>query len=125
MPKHPPNTDGSYLVEETDSMMFAQRHDEQDGKALLGKVHRREHQEKLGQTNSLASEATQDQTPSHPDLQSQLYDGMDPNLNIDPTNNPIAKIDLENELREQQLEHQKQLGLQPGHKFTLKPPGAV
>ena len=116
-----------YLTEDTDQFMYDQHADEQAGKRRLARVHAVEHEERIARAQALENGLSQEEVPQHPYLDKQLFDGVDINLNIDPTNNPNAKIDLENAQREQQLEMQMRLGLQPGNSFTpkFKPPGAA
>ncbi len=110
-----------YLTEDTDQFMYDQHADEQAGKRRLARVHALEHKERQTTRNDLVDDGPQQEVPQHPYLDKQLFDGIDINLNIDPTNNPNAKIELENAQREQQLEMQLRLGLQPGRSFAPKP----
>ncbi len=113
--------DAQYLTEDTEQFMYDQHVDEQAGKRRLAKVHASEHEARKARQNALDNEGPQQDVPQHPYLDKQLFDGVDINLNVDPTNNPNAKIDLENAQREQQLEMQMRLGLQPGKSFAPKP----
>jgi hypothetical protein len=109
-----------YLTDDTDQFMYDQHADEQAGKRRLARVHAVEHEDKqqLNQTQDL--DGPQVDTPAHPYLDKQQFDGMDLKINELTT-----KADIENQLREQQLEMQMRLGMQPGRHFTPKPPGAM
>src|SRR3990167_3713590 len=110
--------EGPYLVDETSRMMREQRRDEQAGKRHIAAVHARDHDEDLLSTkpsSGLGEEyAPENDVPQHPDLDKQLYDGVDINLSVDPKNSSNAKMAIDNELREQAIDQQLRLGLQPG-----------
>ena len=114
-----------YLAEDTSNMMRDQRLDEQAGKRHLARVYAREHPvDEHGQQNQLGlgvEEAPENDIPPHKDLDSQRWAGADKNLNIDPRNNPNAKMELENAEREQQIENQLRLGLMPGVNRAPRP----
>ena len=115
-----PNDGIPYLTEDTDRFMYDQHAEEQAGKRRLARVHAEDHEEKHQRSNTQDLEGPHEETPAHPYLDKQQFDGMDLKINEFTT-----KADIENQLREQQLEMQMRLGMQPGHQFTPKPPGAV
>lgn len=106
---------GSYLSEETFLMGREQREAEEQGHRHLAKVYVREHEEpREGAGNEYQSEMKQ-----HPWLDKQSLDGIDSDLNPKWDLNPEVRTELENELREQELEKQLKLGLNP--KFSSTP----
>ncbi|OYV56646.1 MAG: hypothetical protein B7X00_00145 [Legionella sp. 21-45-4] len=120
----------SYLVDDKGQFMRAQRMDEQAGKRQLARVNAADHthdfdkpQRNLGE--GLENNGPENDIPQHPYLDKQLFDGADKHLNIDPTNNPNAKMELENAEREQQEELRLRLGLQlqPGKRPPTPSPG--
>lgn len=115
----------AYLAEDTSKIMRDQRIDEQAGKRHVARVYARDHHvDEFGQQNTSglgAEEAPENDMPQHPWLDKQLFDGADQNLNIDPRNNPNAKMELENAEREQQIEQQLRLGLMPGLNRAPRP----
>ena len=71
---------GSYLVDETGTMERERRLDEQKGHRKFARVNEREHREE--QQISTAPEGDlQNSILQHPALDSQRFDGVDPNLN--------------------------------------------
>ena len=114
-------TSQSYLVEETVSMMRAQREAEQQGHRRLAKVHAREHAEDVEQP---APEGElQNSILQHPELDNQRFDGIDPNLNPEPPLNTEARREFDNERREQEKEKQLRLGNMPQFTTAPKPQG--
>lgn len=108
---------GSMLVEETSSMDRERRIAEQDGHRRLARVHAREHSEET--VHSAPEGELQNGILQHPDLNSQRYDGVDPNLNPEPPLNTDARREFDNEKREQDKEKQLRLGNMP--KFSSAP----
>ncbi len=112
---------GSYLAEETWTMGREQREAEQQGHRRLAKVHAREHHEPKDQT-SPEGEPQLDMA-QHPSLDSQRFDGIDPNLNPEPPLNSEARREYDNERREQEMEKQLRLGNMPKFSTAPKPQG--
>jgi DNA-nicking Smr family endonuclease len=108
--------DSSFLVAETTSMERKRRLAEQQGERQLGPVKAREHSEEV--TNSPEGEL-QNSILQHPELDSQRFDGIDPNLNPEPPLNSAARREFDNEKREQEQEKQLRLGNMP--KFSTAP----
>lgn len=109
---------GSYLAEETKSMERKRRLAEQQGERQLGHVKAREHKEEDTKSSGLEGEL-QNTILQHPELDSQRFDGIDPNLNPEPPLNTDARREFDNEQREQEKEKQLRLGNMP--KFTTAP----
>ena len=107
----------SFLVEETKSMERKRRLAEQQGERQLGPVKAREHSEEVP-SNGPEGEL-QNSILQHPDLDSQRFDGVDPNLNPEPPLNTDARREFDNEQREQAQEKQLRLGNMP--KFSTAP----
>ena len=59
----------------------------------------------------------------HPSLDSQRFDGIDPNLNPEPPLNSEARREYDNEKREQEKEKLHRLGLLPKFSTAPKPQG--
>ena len=110
--------EGSYLANETKTMERKRRLAEQQGERQLGPVKAREHSEEETKTNGPEGEL-QNSILQHPDLDSQRYDGIDPNLNPEPPLNTDARREFDNEQRDQANEKQLRLGNMP--KFTTAP----
>lgn len=109
--------ESSFLAAETKSMERKRRLAEQQGERQLGPVKAREHSEeevKNGPEGELQNSILQ-----HPELDSQRFDGIDPNLNPEPPLNSEARREFDNEKREQEKEKQLRLGNMP--KFTTAP----
>jgi DNA-nicking Smr family endonuclease len=119
MPTRLPTTEreGSYLVAETKSMERKRRLAEQQGERQLGPVKAREHSEEV--VNDGPEGELQNSILQHPDLDSQRFDGIDPNLNPEPPLNSEARREFDNEKREQEMEKQLRLGNMP--KFSTAP----
>lgn len=109
---------GSFLIAETQSMERKRRLIEQEGHKKLASVHVREHaaedRKDLGPEGELENGILQ-----HPELDSQRFDGIDPNLNPEPPLNSEARREYDNERREQEMEKQLRLGNMP--KFNTAP----
>lgn len=107
----------SFLVEETTSMDRNRRLMEQEGHRRVSRVNAREHSESL-QANGPENDA-QNTILQNPWLNSQRFDGVDPNLNPEPPLNSDAKREFDNERRDQSQEKQLRLGNMP--KFSTAP----
>jgi hypothetical protein len=117
---------GSVLMDETVRMSREQREIEQRGHRRLAKVHAREHA--LDEQQQPAPEGgLQNNILQHPELDNQRFDGIDPTLNPAPELNSDARLDYDNERREQEKEKQLRLenalGLSNQPKFSPKPGG--
>ena len=112
------NRESSFLVAETKAMERKRRLAEQQGERQLGPVKAREHSEE--EVNNPGPEGElQNSILQHPDLDTQRFDGIDPNLNPEPPLNSEARREFDNEKREQEQEKQLRLGNMP--KFTTAP----
>lgn len=111
----------SFLATETKSMDRARRLLEQDGERRLASVKARTHSEE-DMKNSLEGEL-QNTLLQHPELDSQRFDGIDPNLNPEPPLNTDARREYDNEKREQEMEKQLRLGHMPKLNTAPKPSG--
>ena len=117
----PKRTD-SYLVDETGAMERQRRITEQEGHRRLARVNAREHPE--GQPQNLSQEGElQNNILQNPWLNSQRFDGVDPNLNPEPPLNSEARREFDNERREQEMEKQLRLGNMPKFLTAPKPHG--
>ena len=114
----------SFLVEETKSMERKRRLAEQDGERKLARVIAREHgdEEAKSRGNDL-DEAEQNGMLQHPNLDSQRFDGINPNLNPEPPLNSVARREFDNERRNQEQEKQLRLGNMPKFSSTPTPRG--
>lgn len=108
----------SLLVDETVEMERERRLVEQQGHRKFGRVNAREHHEKQMQQPGLESDLDMAILPN-PWLQSQRFDGIDPNLNPEPPLNSEARREFDNQRREQEMEKQLRMGLMP--RFTTAP----
>ena len=112
---------GTYLVEETSTMDRQRRLAEQDGHRRLARVHAREHYE--SQSSASPEGELQNNILQNPWLDSQRFDGIDPNLNPEPPLNTDARREFDNERREQEMEKQLRLGNMPKFNTAPKPQG--
>lgn len=113
--------DTSYLVDETKTMERERRLQEQQGHRHLARVNAREHHE---QDQQIAPEGElQNNIMQNPWLDSQRFDGVDPNLNPEPPLNTEARREFDNERREQDKEKQLRLGNMPKFSNAPKPQG--
>ncbi|CEG57679.1 Smr/MutS family protein [Legionella fallonii] len=113
--------ESSFLVAETRSMERKRRLAEQQGERQLAPVKAREHSDeepKAGPEGELQNSILQ-----HPALDSQRFDGIDPNLNPEPPLNTKARREFDNEKREQEKEKQLRLGNMPRFTSTPTPRG--
>lgn len=113
----------SILVDETETMERARRLAEQEGHRKRAKVHAREHAEREATKQMALEGELQNDILQHPALNSQRYDGVDPNLNPEPALNSEARREYDNEKREQEKEKQLKLGNMPQFTTAPKPPG--
>lgn len=112
----------SLLAEETKSMERKRRLVEQQGERNLGPVKAREHSEEDRKSEGLEGEL-QNTILQHPELNSQRFDGIDPNLNPEPPLNTDARREYDNEQREQEKEKQLRLGNMPSFRTAPTPRG--
>ncbi len=114
----------SYLVDETQSMERQRRIHEQDGHRRQAKVHAREHAnlDNASPGQNLEGQA-QNNILQNPWLNSQRFDGIDPNLNPEPPLNTEARREFDNERRQQEMEKQLRLGNVPRVSPAPKPQG--
>ncbi|KTD46436.1 Smr/MutS family protein [Legionella quateirensis] len=118
LPKRVPKAgDGSFLVAETKAMERKRRLAEQQGERQIAPVKAREHSDVEHQASPEGE--LQNSILQHPILDSQRFDGIDPNLNPEPPLNTEARREFDNEKREQEKEKQLRLGNMP--KFTTAP----
>ncbi len=101
----------SVLYEETREMENARRLQEQEGHKQFAKVNQRERSDNQNE-NSLENENLLG-PKAHPYLDSQRFDGIDPNLNPEPDIGTDARREFDNERREQDKEKQLRLGNMP------------
>lgn len=109
---------GTFLVEETKAMERKRRLAEQQGERQLASVKARDHSTDESLHQSPEGEM-QNNLLQHPDLDSQRFDGIDPNLNPEPPLNTDARREYDNEKRNQEQEKQLRLGNMP--KFSSAP----
>lgn len=111
----------SYLADETETMERKRRSEEQDGHRQLARVHARNHEE----ITSSPEGELQNSIQQHPWLDSQRFDGIDPNLNPEPPLNSDARREYDNEKNKQDAEKaarlQNELGLSYSPKYNTAP----
>lgn len=112
--------DASILVDETFNMDRTLRQKVQEGHRQYARVNTREHREPLSHGPG-PEQAAENDMLANPWLQSQRFDGIDPNLNPEPPLNSEARREFDNERREQDLEHKLKLGLAPGYSKAPRP----
>ena len=115
----PPST----FKQETRVMENARRDKEQSGHRGLGiSVHANErvNDEPLSMEQSLEAQNSSS-LMSNPLLDSQRFDGIDPNVNPAPALNTDARTEYDNLRREQEMEKQLRLGLMPSNSKTFNP----
>ena len=113
----------SSYKEETRVMENARRDKEQSGHRGLGiSVHANErvNDEPLSMEQSLEAQNSSS-LMSNPLLDSQRFDGIDPNVNPAPALNSDARTEYDNLKREQELKKQLRLGLMPSNSKTFNP----
>lgn len=101
----------SYLVDETRAMANERRLQEQKGHRRLARVHQRERNNEEEAVAGLEEEL-QNGPKQHPYLESQRFDGIDPNVSPAPDIGTDARREFDNEKREQEKEKQLRLGLE-------------
>lgn len=118
-------TDISILPDETRAMENRQRQAVQQGLRKLARVHAREryNDEQQQQAQPAAEGEKQNDILQNPWLNSQRFDGVDPNLNPEPPLNTAARREYDNERREQEQEKQLRLGNMPKFSTAPKPQG--
>ena len=99
----------SILGDETATMERKRRRIEQDGHRKFARVYAREHNEEAQQQSAAVEGALQNDILQNPWLDSQRFDGIDPNLNPEPPLNSEARREYDNERREQEKEKQERL----------------
>ena len=114
--------DTSILIAETKAMERSRRLLEQQGERRLASVKAREHSNEEHQQQSPEGEL-QNSILQHPALDSQRFDGIDPNLNPEPPLNTEARREYDNERRNQEQEKQLRLGNTPTFRNTPTPHG--
>ena len=108
-PKDGEGFPATYLVEETEQMNYERRGLEQQIERQLARVEER----RKPKRDNNSGPGVQEKMKQHPLLDSQRFDGIDPNLNPAPFGNQEAMIEFENQQREQKLEQQLRLGNMP------------
>lgn len=111
----------SFLVAETKAMERKRRLAEQQGERQLAPVKAREHSTE--EPKASPEGELQNSILQHPALDSQRFDGIDPNLNPEPPLNTEARREFDNEKREQEKEKQLRLGNMPRFTSTPTPRG--
>lgn len=114
----------TYLSDDTVTLDRQRRLIEQDGHRHYARVNAREHAAEQSTQQSLAQEGgMQNNILQNPWLNSQRFDGIDPNLNPEPPLNTEARREFDNERREQEMEKQLRLGNMPRVSPAPKPQG--
>ncbi|MCR9191668.1 MAG: hypothetical protein NXI01_03300 [Gammaproteobacteria bacterium] len=114
----------SYLSDDTPTMDRQRRHMEQDGHRRFARVNAREHPEQTTSQQQAGHEGgMQNNILQNPWLDSQRFDGVDPNLNPEPPLNTEARREFDNEKREQEMEKQLRLNNVPRVSPAPKPQG--
>lgn len=113
----------SYLADDTQTMERQRRIKEQDGHRRLARVNARNHPDEENRVSLSAEGGMQNNILQNPWLNSQRFDGIDPNLNPEPPLNSEAKKDFDNQRREQEMEKQLRLGNVPRVSPAPKPQG--
>lgn len=113
---------GSILIAETKAMERNRRLMEQQGERRLASVKARDHSNDEHLEQSPEGEL-QNNILQHPELASQRFDGVDPNLNPEPPLNSDARREFDNEKREQDKEKQLRLGNMPKYRTDPTPRG--
>lgn len=117
-PKNKAKQGSSYLVNETKEMDRNRRLAEQQGERQFGRVNARNHST-TEEIQPAPEGELQNNILQHPELDSQRFDGIDPNLNPEPPLNSEARKEFDNDRREQEMEKQLRLGNMP--KFSTAP----
>jgi DNA-nicking Smr family endonuclease len=117
----PKGREGTFLAAETKDMERKRRLAEQQGERQLGPVKARDHSN--DEVKNSPEGELQNSILQHPELDSQRFDGIDPNLNPEPPLNSEARREFDNEKREQDQEKQLRLGNMPKFSTTPTPRG--
>lgn len=113
--------ESSYLAEDTKSIELNRHSIEEEWLKQLAKVNAKEHSES---SLSAAPEGQlQNSIPQHPWLATQRFDGIDPDLNPEPSSNPEAEQEFDVARNEQKLEQQLRLNNVPQYSTAPKPKG--
>ncbi len=112
----------SILIAETKTMERSRRLMEQQGERRLASVKARDHSNDEQLPPSPEGEL-QNNILQHPELLSQRFDGVDPNLNPEPPLNTDARREFDNERRDQENEKQLRLGNMPKFRSDPTPRG--
>lgn len=121
--RHPPKAGNeTFLIAETKSMERSRRLAEQEGERQLASVKARNHAQ-LDEIQQSPEGELQNNILQHPELDSQRFDGIDPNLNPEPPLNSEARREFDNEKREQEMEKQLRLGNMPRFNSAPTPKG--
>jgi hypothetical protein len=109
----------SYLIEETKNMELQRRQMEIEAERKLARVNERDH----SQDEQSAPEGDlQNDIKNHPWLDSQRFDGVDPNVSPVPPLNSEARREFDNALRLQnQLRNEKRMENTPKPSSAPKP----
>jgi hypothetical protein len=127
MTRRKPTEPPTRFKKETKVMENMRRDMEQAGHRKFG-VHvlanERSNEETLSNDLEMGMEQ-QSSLMENPLLDSQRFDGIDPNVNPKPDLSSTARKEFDNAKREQEMEKQLRLGLMPGanKKFNPKPDG--
>ncbi|NDH67651.1 MAG: hypothetical protein EBY22_07055 [Gammaproteobacteria bacterium] len=114
----------TYLSDDTATLDRQRRLIEQEGHRHYARVNAREHTPEQSTQQNLAQEGgMQNNILQNPWLNSQRFDGIDPNLNPEPPLNTEARREFDNERREQEMEKQLRLGNMPRVSPAPKPQG--
>lgn len=115
----------SYLVDDTQKMERQRRLTEQQGHRRFARVNARQHS--MEDSSPAPGEQLEGQAQNNimqnPWLNSQRFDGVDPNLNPEPPLNSEARREFDNERRQQEAEKQLRLGNVPRVSPAPKPQG--
>jgi hypothetical protein len=126
-PGFPTIPDGreTFLVDETKAMENERRLQEQRGHRKFARTITRDRVDEPD--NSQGNELSMQEGPKdHPFLQSQRFDGVDPNVSPAPEIGTEARREFDNEKREQDKEKQLRLGnqLQNKNEYQARPSSA-
>lgn len=114
----------SYLVDDNQTMERQRRFAEQEGHRRFARVNARDHSHDEEKRAELSHEGElQNNILQNPWLDSQRFDGVDPNLNPEPPLNSEARREFDNERRTQEMEKQLRLGNMPRISPAPKPQG--
>lgn len=106
----------SILMDETKKMEWSRHALEQQGHRRLATVHAQERSEQVSN-----EETAQELLQENPWLDSQRFDGVDPDVSPAPPINSEARREFDNAQREQKLQKELRLGLTHAPTFSSKP----